>query len=75
MKTLTCSQLGGPCEEAVTATTQDEMMSKGMAHLESAHPDMAEKVKSTPKDDPMMVSWMEKFQTDWDNAPDTAEVE
>jgi predicted small metal-binding protein len=71
MKTLTCAQLGGPCDAAISANTPEELMTKGMAHLESAHPDMAAKVKSTPKDDPMMVAWNEKFKKDWEAAPET----
>ncbi len=71
MKTLTCAQLGGPCEEQLTAETKDEMMSKGMAHLESAHSEMAAQVKSMPKDDPAMISWNKKFEEDWESAPET----
>ncbi len=70
MKTMTCAQMGGPCDTAITAETEDEMMAKGMAHLESAHPEMAAKVKATPKDDPMMVAWGEKFHADWAAAPE-----
>ena len=71
MKTLTCSQLGGPCEEKITGNTQDEMMANGMAHLEAAHPEMAADVKAAPKDDPKMMEWMKKFQEDWASAPET----
>lgn len=71
MKTLTCAQLGGPCEAKITGNTPEEMMTNGMAHLESAHPEMAAKVKATPKDDPMMVSWNEKFVKDWAAAPES----
>jgi predicted small metal-binding protein len=72
MKTMTCAMMGGPCDAAITAETKEEMMSKGMAHLEAAHPEMAAKVKATPKDDPMMVAWNEKFEADWAAAPETA---
>ncbi len=66
---MTCSQMGGPCDAEMTAETKEEMMQKGMAHLEEAHPDMAAQVKSTPKDDPTMVAWNDKFNKDWDAAP------
>jgi len=72
MKTLTCAQLGGPCDEAISASTPDEMMTKGMVHLESAHPQMAADVKATPKDDPKMVAWGEKFKADWAAASEVA---
>ena len=70
MKTLTCAQMGGPCDVAISATTTDEMMTKAMAHLESAHPEMAATVKAMPKDDPKMVAWNEKFNADWAAAPE-----
>ena len=70
MKTLTCAQMGGMCDETVTAETQDEMMSRGMAHLEAAHPEMAATVKAMPHDDPTMVARGEKFKKDWKAAPE-----
>ncbi len=71
MKTMTCAQMGGPCEAEITASSSDEMMSKGMEHLESTHPEMAADVKAMPKDDPKMVAWGEKFAQDWAAAPET----
>ncbi len=71
MKTMTCAQMGGPCNEAVTAETSDEMMTKGMTHVEAAHPEMAADIKATPMDDPKMVAWSEKFMKDWAETPDT----
>src|SRR5436853_75000 len=41
MKTMTCRAMGGMCDEPISAETSDEMMSKGMAHLDAAHPEMA----------------------------------
>ena len=64
--------MGGPCEEAMSAATSDEMMGKGMAHLEAAHPEMAAGIKAMPHDDPAMVAWGEKFAHDWANTPETA---
>ena len=64
--------MGGMCETAMSAETREEMMEKGMAHLEVAHPEMAETVKNMPKEDPMMVAWVEKFNADWENAPEDA---
>lgn len=72
MKTMTCAQMGGTCDTAISAETKDEMMAKGMAHLEEAHPEMAADIKATPKDDPKMVAWGQKFDQDWENTPDDA---
>ena len=70
MKTMTCRQLGGTCDHPISAETPEEMMSKGMAHLESDHPEMAADIKTMLKDDPLMVAWSEKFQKDWDATPE-----
>jgi predicted small metal-binding protein len=72
MKTMTCAQLGGPCEEKISGNTADELMANGMKHLEAAHPQMAADVKAAPKDDPKMVEWSNKFKADWENTPDSA---
>ncbi len=62
--------MGGMCDEPITAATQEEMMSKGVEHLEEVHPEMATQVKEMPKDDPMMVDWNKKFNEKWDATPE-----
>ena len=69
---MTCAQMGGPCDTEITASTPEEMMVNGMAHLESEHPQMAADVKAAPKDDPRMVEWGKKFMNDWADTPDNA---
>jgi predicted small metal-binding protein len=68
MKTMTCSQMGGPCDAKITGSTPDEMMKNAMTHLEAAHPEMAASVKAMPETDPKMVAWNEKFMKDWEAA-------
>jgi predicted small metal-binding protein len=70
MKTLTCAQMGGPCEAQITGSTEEEMMANGMKHLEEAHPEMAADVKKADPADPMMVAWGEKFKADFAAAPE-----
>lgn len=70
MKSMTCAQMGGMCDEMMSAATPEEMMGKGMAHLEVAHPEMAASIKAMPKDDPQMTQWNEKFMRDWAAAPE-----
>lgn len=69
---MTCKQMGGMCDEAITASTSDEMMGKGMTHLEAAHPEMAATVKAMAKDDPKMIEWSTKFAADWASTPENA---
>ena len=54
--------MGGMCDTAITASSEEEMMQKGMQHLEEAHPEMAASVKAMPADDPLMIDWVEKFK-------------
>ena len=70
MKTMTCAQMGGMCDESMTAAASEEMMALGMEHLEVAHPEMAESIKAMPHDDPAMVVWGEKFEKDWEATPE-----
>lgn len=69
---MTCTQMGGMCDMKLTGATTDEMMGNGMKHAEAAHPEMAAMIKATPKDDPKMVAWNDKFMKDWAATPDTA---
>ncbi len=50
-------------------------MSKGMAHMEEVHPEMAADIKAMPHDDPKMVEWNQKFQADWASKPEDAPEE
>lgn len=70
MKTLTCAQMGGMCEEKIQGETQDEMLGKGMQHVKDAHPEMAKDISSMPADHPAMVEWSQKFDETWAAAPE-----
>ena len=62
--------MGGPCDTPLSANTYEEMMTVGMNHLKTAHPEMAADVEKTPKDDPMMVKWDQDFRKTWADTPD-----
>lgn len=70
MKTMTCRQMGGMCDTPIQASSMDEMLSKGMKHLEEAHPEMAADIKKMDPKDPMMVAWSEKFKADYEAIPE-----
>lgn len=69
MKTLTCRQMGGMCDEKLTAETYEGILDVGMKHVELAHPEMAENIKKMPKDDSMMVAWEKNFIKTWEETP------
>ena len=69
MKQMTCAQMGGPatCTTVMSGNTADEMRANGMKHVLQAHPDMAESMKTMPKE--KMDAWMADFQKKFDAAP------
>ncbi len=70
MKTLTCKQMGGPCETPIKGADEKEMMDNGMKHIEEAHPEMAADIKAMPMDDPKMKEWGDQFKKTWAETPD-----
>lgn len=72
MKQITCSQMGGPaeCKEILSGETADEMVKAGWAHIEAAHPEMAENIKNNPKE--VNDKWQEDFRATFDALPETA---
>ncbi len=68
MKQLSCSAMGGQCEEMIQGATWDEFVANGMAHLEAAHPEMAAKVKAmTPEE---MEKWVAETKPKYEAAPE-----
>jgi hypothetical protein len=41
MKSVTCRELGGPCDERLSAATWDEMVTYMPRHVIEKHPDTA----------------------------------
>lgn len=70
MKKLTCREMGGTCDEEIVAGSKDEMLQKGMQHVEMAHPEMAESIRKMSPTDPMMVDWQKQFEASYEAAPE-----
>ena len=56
MKTMTCKQMGGPCDIAIHGNTAEEMMNNGADHIKK----MAEKGDEAHKKILMMMEQMQK---------------
>ena len=69
MKTLSCKELGGKCDEKITAETWDEAVKKMTAHVMERHPDVAEEMKKMHERDP--EEWSRKVKPKWDATPET----
>lgn len=68
MKTMTCLDMGGPCNFKMTAETPEEMIKKGVEHINTAedeyHIKIAKQMKTiSPKD---KKEWDEMFMHKWD---------
>lgn len=63
MKTMTCREMGGPCDEAFHGETSEEIMNAGAAHLK----EMAQK-----GDEGHMAA--QKMMDDASTNPDAAKV-
>lgn len=75
MKTMTCAQMGGPaeCTAEIKGSTADEMVQAGMVHVNEAHPEMAETMKTNSPE--VKDAWMADFQQKFDAAPEDATEE
>lgn len=66
MKTMTCKQLGGPCEEKLSAESWDEMVQTMVKHVNANHPETAEQMKKMHEADPK--KWGRETKPKWDAA-------
>lgn len=68
MKNMKCSEMGGPCDAVCSADTWENMTAEGMKHLEVAHPEMVEAMKTqTPE---ALAKWNEETKAKFDALPD-----
>ncbi len=77
MKTMTCKQLGGPCDKKFHVETFDEMVEMSQKHgMEMAekgdveHINVMEEVKEGMNNSEAMKEWVEKIQKAFDALPE-----
>ena len=68
MKTMTCRQLGGKCEQALSARSWDEMVKVMTKPCPRNHPDVAKKMEKMHSQDPK--KWAREMKPKWDAAPE-----
>jgi hypothetical protein len=73
MKTMTCQQLGGACEEKFSAATFDEVLTLSRLHEvemlkkgDDAHRDAMHKMKKLIKSLESMNMWMQSKRKEFD---------
>ncbi len=67
MKTMTCKELGGPCDHKMSAASWGEMVKSMTAHVMEKHPDTARAMKKMHEEDP--EKWGHEMKPKWDAAP------
>ena len=68
MKTMTCRQLGGECDQALSAGTWDDMAKAMTKHVMERHPELAKKMEAMYKADPK--KWGDEMKPKWDATPE-----
>jgi predicted small metal-binding protein len=69
MKTMTCRELGGKCDQALSADSWDAMVKTMTKHVLEKHPDIAKEMEKMHSEDPKR--WGKEMKPKWDAAPDT----
>ena len=77
MKTMTCKQMGGPCDTAFSGETADELIKMQDKHLKEAvaggdetHKDAADAMKARWKNPIKGMGWYRKTKKDFAALPE-----
>ncbi|MDB5239075.1 MAG: hypothetical protein JWO00_410 [Candidatus Parcubacteria bacterium] len=71
MKTMTCRELGGTCDQKLTASSWDEIVGKMTEHVMENHPDVAKEMEKMHTEDPQ--KWGKEMRPKWEAAAETSE--
>lgn len=66
MKTLICRELGGACDQKLSAGSWDEMVKTMTNHVLAKHPEVAKKMEAMHHADPKQ--WAKEMKPKWDAA-------
>lgn len=69
MKTMTCRELGGPCDQQLSASTWDEMVNSMTQHVMATHPDTAKAMEKMHNEDPK--KWGREHKPIFDAKPES----
>ena len=77
MKTMTCKDMGGPCDTAMHAATPMEMMKMGGDHVndmaakgDAAHIEIKKQMDGAMSDPAAAAGWEKEFMATWEKAPE-----
>jgi predicted small metal-binding protein len=69
MITMTCRELGGKCDQRLSANSWDEMVKTMTQHVLEKHPDVAKQMEKMHTEDPQ--KWGREMKPKWDAAAQT----
>lgn len=64
MKTLTCKELGGVCDDKLSSNSQNDMANKAMNHMREKHPEILDGMSAEDR-----AMWTESLQKKWNSIP------
>ena len=77
MKTMTCRQMGGPCDTPIHGNTADELIKNGDAHLtamvaqgDESHKEAAKMMADMKQNPASGMEWYEKMKRDFEALPE-----
>ena len=68
MKTLTCKELGGKCDQKISADTRNELVKNVSKHVIEEQPDLAKDMERMHNEDPQ--KWGRDMKPKFDTAPE-----
>ena len=68
MKTMTCRELGGKCDQKLSAPSWDEMVQTMTKHVMDKHPDVAKDMEKMHEED--SKKWGREMKPKWDATPE-----
>jgi predicted small metal-binding protein len=69
MKTMTCKDLGGTCDQKLSAASWNEMVQVMTEHVMEEHPDVAKEMERMHQQDPQ--KWGREMKPKWEATPDS----
>jgi hypothetical protein len=77
MKTMTCKQLGGPCDAPLVGATADDIIKRGEKHIremvakgDESHKGPMKMMDDMRKNPASGMQWYEKFKIDFAALPE-----
>jgi predicted small metal-binding protein len=68
MKSMTCRELGGPCNKQFIADSWEQLVKVMTRHVMESHPDTARAMKQMHDEDPK--KWSRETKPRWDAKPE-----